>query len=401
MTISLEQSPRLPSGGLMQRLVDGWNRFWFAPADPLPLGLIRICCGLIALYIHIGYAFQLQPLFGEHAWIDLATANEFRKETPALGTTNGWEEEDEALDLPDDPAERAAVLEYERRWGVDPRQAVIRGQYVWSIWYHVTDPKWMAVAHGLFLGILVLFTLGVYARITSVLAWLGALSYINRGSVTYGVDVMMNLTLFYLMIGPSGAALSIDRWVSRWRAFRKARARGQAVPEEAPVERLATANFAVRLMQVHLCIIYLVSALAKFRGAAWWDGTALWLILATYEFSLMRFEFYEDALRWLTQHRWLWETVMTAGTWFALVVELSFPFAVWYRRGRWPVLTAALLLHLGIGLLMGLMTFSLMYLTLLLSFVPAESLRTAIDAVASLPERLRRTLTRSASEGRA
>jgi hypothetical protein len=390
MTASLEQNPARSGGGIW-RLADGWNRFWFAQADPTPLGLIRICCGLIALYIHVLYTFQLQSFFGERAWFDLPTANEFRRDTPALGTADGWEE-GELLELPDDPAARAAVLEYERRWGVDPREAAVRGQYIWSIWYHVTDPKWMALAHGLFLGVLVLFTIGAYTRITSVLAWFGALSYINRGSVAYGVDVMMNIALFYLMIGPSGAALSVDRLARRWRALRSARARGEAVPENVAPEPLASANFALRLMQVHLCIIYLVSALSKFRGAAWWDGTALWLTLATYEFSLMRFETYENALRWLTQHRWLWEILMTAGTWFALAVELGFPFAVWYRRGRWPMLTAAFLLHLGIGVLMGLMTFSLMYLTLLLSFVPGDAVRRALAATATWPRALRRRL---------
>ena len=92
----------------------------------------------------------------------------------------------------------------------------------------------------------------------------------------------------------------------------------------------------------------------------------------------MRFEFYENALRWLTQHRWLWEIVMTTGTWFTLFVEIGFPFLVWYRRCRWPMLAAALTLHLGIGLLMGLMTFSLAFLTLLLAFVPAEAVEEAV-----------------------
>ena len=38
----------------------GWERFWFAPADPTLLGLIRICCGLITLYTALVYSFELQ-----------------------------------------------------------------------------------------------------------------------------------------------------------------------------------------------------------------------------------------------------------------------------------------------------------------------------------------------------
>ena len=51
----------------------GWNRFWFTPADPTLLGLIRICCGLITLYTLIVYSFSLQDFMGEYAWQDLKT----------------------------------------------------------------------------------------------------------------------------------------------------------------------------------------------------------------------------------------------------------------------------------------------------------------------------------------
>src|SRR4051812_36842185 len=36
-------------------LIKGWNRFWFDPVDPTTLGLIRLCCGLLTLYVHWAY----------------------------------------------------------------------------------------------------------------------------------------------------------------------------------------------------------------------------------------------------------------------------------------------------------------------------------------------------------
>src|SRR5262249_41747962 len=53
-------------------------------------------------------------------------------------------------------------------------------------------------------------------RVTAVLTFLGTLSYINRNSgVLFGMDTMQTILLFYLMVGPSGAALSVDRLVGR------------------------------------------------------------------------------------------------------------------------------------------------------------------------------------------
>src|ERR1700730_15996850 len=56
---------------LGDRALESWNRFWFTPADPTVLGLIRICCGLITLYTFIIYSFTLQETMGEDGWVDL------------------------------------------------------------------------------------------------------------------------------------------------------------------------------------------------------------------------------------------------------------------------------------------------------------------------------------------
>jgi hypothetical protein len=374
---------------LLGRLRGGWDWFWFHPADPTVLGLMRIFAGLIALYVHLVYSWHLQEFFGADGWFDLPTADLIRTEAPTLGLPAGWEE-DPAKPLPEDAHRRQQVVEYIKTWGVDPRRTAAQGETNWSVWYHVTDPAWMAAIHAAFLLVLVLFTVGFCTRITSVLAWLGALAYVNRMPLTeYGVDTILVIALLYLMIGPSGAALSLDRILTRSRAVRSALAQGLSPPPPEPPPRSVGANLALRLAQVHLCIIYLRSGLSKFQGDQWWDGTALWTVLTLSEFSLIRFEFYYDCLHFLAQHRWLWEIVMTGGAYFTMGVELSFPFLVWYRRLRWPMIIAAFLLHLGIGLFMGLMAFSLAMLTLLLAFFPAEAVHTLMQKLAALGGKLR------------
>src|SRR5262249_47733642 len=126
------------------------------------------------------------------------------------------------------------------KWGYNPRQLYAQGVPVWSIWFHVTDPKWVPWVHTGLVVILFLFLIGFCTRVTSVLAWLTTVSYVQRSQVSvFGLDTMINLTLIYLMIGPSGAALSVDRlivryWTSRrlLRRRRKGAGAGSAIAQQ-------------------------------------------------------------------------------------------------------------------------------------------------------------------------
>src|SRR5262249_19807857 len=227
--------------------------------------------------------------------------------------------------------------------------------------------------HAGILTIMFLFTIGFCTRITSALTWLAALSYIQRSPVTlFGMDSMMNISLLYLMIGPSGHALSVDRLIE---AHRRRRC-GQT--DQKPVERLVSANFAIRLMQVHFCFIYMAAGLSKLLGSAWWNGTALWGTVANYEFTPLRFAAYADALRWLCQHRLLWEIVMTGGAVFTVALEISFPFFVLRPRLRGAMVVGSVMLHTGIALTMGLIGFGLFMLVLVFSFFPPNTVRASL-----------------------
>jgi hypothetical protein len=349
------------------QICEAWNRFWFSRSDPTTLGLIRLCCGFLVLYVHLAYTYDLQAFFGRDGWVNLEVLDEFRKIGPVGGVPFGWDEQAPAdvHDLKPDE------LEFAQKWGPLPSQVVSRGHYWWSIWFHVTDPFWMMVAHVAILLAMFLFAIGFCTRVTGVLTWAGMLSYIQRGpSTLFGMDTIMNVVVIYLIIGSSGAALSVDRLIARnWWTRRS----GRPASEFPPPAPLVSANLALRLLQVHVCIIYMASGLSKLLGPAWWDGTAVWGTMANPEFSPMRYALYMGFLRLLAEHRWLWHLVMTAGTFFTLFFEISFAFLVWNRRLRWIMVVAAVLLHLGIALFMGLVTFSMIMLTAVLAFVPAET----------------------------
>src|SRR5438067_13941786 len=69
-----------------------WDRFWFTPADPTTLGLIRICCGIVTLYVHIAYSFGLLSYVGADGWIDNDVANFVRHDVLITQPASNWDD---------------------------------------------------------------------------------------------------------------------------------------------------------------------------------------------------------------------------------------------------------------------------------------------------------------------
>ena len=344
---AFQQAPA-PGEGTPTRMVKAWDRFWFRPADPLPLGLIRICTGLVILYVHLVYTFDLMALVGPHAWVDSEVMTWLRNDSKFYPPATNW-----------------------TSYAGEPSL----GMPVWSVYFHATEPAAIVALHTAFLVAMFLFTIGFCTRLTATLTWVGIMSYISRTPTTlFGMDTIMNVVTLYLMIGPSGATLSVDRLIARWWARRQGRAL-------LPPQPAVSANFALRLMQVHFCFIYLASGLSKLQGPSWWNGTALWGTMANYSFAPMNWPAYLAFLKFLCEYRPLWEIIMTGGTYFTLALEISFPFLIWRPKLRWLMIIASTMLHTGIGLVMGLTTFSLFMLCLLLAFVPPETVHAFVAAI--------------------
>jgi hypothetical protein len=357
-TSSRPAGPRPESSegdSVLRNLVRGWDRFWFTPLDPTTLGLMRLCAGLMVFYVHLTYSWGLFGYVGPRAWVSKEVADYVITEIPISSLT---------LD-----------------WG-DRLVEVGKGNYYWSIFFHVTSPGWIVALHVFFLASMLLWGLGLWTRYTGALTWLGAMSYVQRASTTvFGMDAMMLIVLLYLQIAPAGAAVSLDRLIEKWRARR----RGEEPPEVRPSY---AANFATRLVQVHFCIIYLATGTSKLLGTSWWSGTALNNVLLNNSFAPMDQPLYFNLMKFLASHRVLWEVFVSFGILYTLLVEISFPFLVWQKSTRWLMVCCSVLLHTGIGLCMGLSSFSLMMMVMVLSFVPPELVRRQLDAVQAALARL-------------
>ena len=69
---------------------------------------------------------------------------------------------------------------------------------------------------------------------------------------------------------------------------------------------------------------------------------------------------------------------MTGASLGTLVFEIGYPFLIWRPAFRTLMLWFAVLLHLGIGTLMGLKTFSMLMLAFNIAFLQPETIRWAL-----------------------
>src|SRR5262245_53771942 len=153
-----------------------WNDFWFMPAEVTPLAAIRVCSGLVLLYIYLFTAFDLQNYLGTHSWIDAAAIEQLRH-TVNNNMVSSW--------------------------------------WVQSIWFYIGSERSVEVASAVFLVSIVCFTLGIFTRASSIAVWIGHLSFIHRAFLSWsGMDTVLAMILFYLLFAPCGAVYSLD---SRWR----------------------------------------------------------------------------------------------------------------------------------------------------------------------------------------
>ena len=356
MSVPITGSRPLSTGpSLLTEAVRSWDRFWFTPADPTTACFIRLLCGAVAFYVCLTYSWGLFSYVGPNGWVD-GQMNEFMlQKLPLYGPALEW---------------------------TDNNPQVGEGHYYWSIYFHVESPGWIVAIHVFFLTCILLYTVGLWCPYTGPLCWLASMSYVQRAWATvYGVDTMLMILLAYLLIAPTGAVFSMDRWL----AVRRARRLGLPDPPVVPSVR---ANFAIRLIQVHFCMIYFASGSSKLLGSTWWNGTAMNQVLLNPMFTPMDSPVFLNALKILASSRWVWEVFSTLGCLFTLWVELTFIFLVWDMRWRWLVVIGSILMHLGIGLMMGLTTFSIIMLVMVSSFMSAESVRLVVDEYAAIARRL-------------
>jgi predicted DCC family thiol-disulfide oxidoreductase YuxK len=317
--------------GLASAARRGWHAFFFTPADPTSLGLIRVVVGLLAFWSLLVLGLDLPDYLGSHGWADPAVI---------------WQTQ---------------------------RQ---RQPYTWSFWFLVPDRLlrlvWLAC-----LGAAGLYAAGLFSRVTGVLTWVIIVSTVRRVPIAlFGFDqILSTLALYLAATFSSGQAVSLDRFLSRWRSSRAAArvasrdgpSGGRRVwPDQPGVPRpTVSANLALRLIQLHLTFIYAMAGLAKVQGPSWWNGMALWGTMTAGEFVTRDFT-------WISG----WPMLVNFLTHASLALELLYPVLVWIPLLRPAMIAGAFILHLGIALVApGLTEFGLAMMGANLAFFSGRWLR--------------------------
>lgn len=290
-----------------------WDQFWFQPTAPHALAWLRVLSGVMLLYTHVVWGLALDEFFGPDGWQD-----------PLLVQTHH--------------ADGSA----------------------WSFWWLVPD-AWRGTVHGICLALMAAYTLGLYTRLTSLLSLIITISYAHRAPLAcFGLDQINVLMCLYLCLAPSGDALSLDRWRRRVRESWTALRREEPILYSTPAPSAAT-GLAIRLLQLHMALLYLFAGLSKLKGDTWWDGSAIWLAAGNYEYQSL-------SLVWLCWHPWL-VNVLTHAT---VLWESTFIFFIWKPRLRPLLLAVGTGMHLGIGLFLGMWTFGLVMIFTYVSYIPPQ-----------------------------
>jgi hypothetical protein len=278
------------------------------PASLRPLAVLRIGLAAVLLAQAFALAGSLHTLFGEHGLMQWAVS---------------------PFPTPNEVPSLDGICSLVAPLGVSAASAVqlVFFSYVFS---------------------LVCLMLGWHTRLFAILAWLTHMALRTTGSTSiYGVDDFAHIGLFYCVWMPVGHAWSLDR-------------RSGAVSDEpTPLARLA-----LRVLQLHLCIVYLSSGIEKATGEQWRNGEAIWR-------TLMRTDLATIDWSWLADHAW----VAVVACWATLVVEIGYLLMIWHRRTRLVWALATVGLHLGIALGMGLVSFAAVMIVFNVAalMIPAES----------------------------
>lgn len=193
-----------------------------------------------------------------------------------------------------------------------------------------------------------LVTVGWRARWTVPLLLLGwtGLTAVNPLVADQGVNIS-RILLVYLCFADTSAHWSLD-------ARRRGSGAGAAASALWGLERAHVRNLlhntAVLAVGAQLCLAYVLSGLFKLQGAEWRDGSAVY-----YPLMLPQFRPWPALADVVAGSGWL----VAAVTWGTLALQLTFPLLLLQRHLRAVGVAGALVLHAGIGVVLGLPFFSL------------------------------------------
>ncbi|HEY2415030.1 MAG TPA: hypothetical protein VGI40_22490 [Pirellulaceae bacterium] len=308
-----------------------WNRFWFTPAEALPCSVLRIAVGLLAVAHFLAMG-------------------------PRLGV---WFANDGALTS----AAVKRILELPGGGG-----ATFHPSYL----NYFSAGTGLYVVHAAAVIVSLAFAFGFLTRASGVLTLVALLAYVHRVPEVAGdVEPVLSFMIAYLVIAPSGALLSVDQ-----RLFGSSKKSSIGLLLAGSAEPSLAANISLRLIQVHVAMFYAMMGLSKLYGDAWWQGGAVWMVLAQTESRVI------DATVFRRMGQ-IGEYLLNFAAHLIVYFELAFGILIWTRIGRPVLLALSLIVWPIIILATGQLLFGLAMLAANLAFVSPAWLHSLIGRSAT------------------
>lgn len=284
-------------GRLTREFGEGWNRFWFTPTRPEAAAAVRIGIGLVSLLL----------------WFSL------------LPSPMEWLGQDGLL----------PIRSLQRLTGAS-EQTVYRASLflvgessaaVWGVW-------------SLGAAVLAAATLGLGGRLMVAAAWVMVLSLVHRIPMVTGLaEPVLTMAWLYLIVTPATAVWSLD---ARLRARRN-----EPIYRRRPLES-SWATIGTRLLQLHTLFFYAVMAATMMRHATWWEGEAVWTMLASSETRM----FDLSALA-------TWPFVINALTFGIVGFEIAFLSLIWQPLLRPALVVGSFIFWAVVAVISGTIGFPL------------------------------------------
>ena len=129
-------------------------------------------------------------------------------------------------------------------------------------------------------------------------------------------------------------------------------------------------NASVLIIQVHFCLIYFLNAYGKIMRPFWRDGSVfdhVWHLSYYAHTGIIPYMLVNSTTNFLT-------------AWAVMLFEFIFPFLIWFKPFKKPLLIAGLFLHLGIATLLSLPDFGV---TMIIVYILFWDLKSTISKVTS------------------
>jgi hypothetical protein len=178
---------------------------------------------------------------------------------------------------------------------------------------------------------------GFLTRFSSLLLLI--LNFIFLNSCTkfiYGVDYITQVFLFYIFLIPSGKKFSIDNlYINKINLFKWDNAFSNPLPF-------------YRALQLQLCLIYFFGGIGKSIGYNWWNGHSIW--------KALNFGSYFTGLDYSYICKFPYLLVFLGI--FTVLLETFYPMLIFFNRTKKITIYLVILMHLFIGIFIGLYYFS-------------------------------------------